>query len=60
MLEHDDHENVPDRECPASGPGEPPCNLPATVRCVRCERWFCDIHAEDEDRHKCIREMNLS
>jgi hypothetical protein len=53
-----DHGETGDRECPASAPGELPCNLPATVHCVRCDQWFCDIHAEDEERHACMREMN--
>lgn len=58
MLDQIDNEEIPNRECPGSAPGELPCNLPATVHCVRCDGWFCDVHAEDEERHECIRLMN--
>jgi len=59
MLGQSEHEveNL-DRSCPGSAPGELPCNQAATVHCVRCDLWFCDVHAEDEERHACIREMN--
>jgi len=59
MLEEAEQEEGPERECPGSLSGELPCNQPATVHCVKCRKWFCDVHAEDEDRHACIREMNL-
>jgi len=58
MLGPTDNQDTPDRACPGSKAGELPCNLPATVHCVRCDGWFCDLHAEDEERHACIREMN--
>jgi len=58
MVERTEDEPIPDRACPGSVPGELPCNLPATVHCVRCDLWFCDVHAEDEERHACMRGMN--
>jgi hypothetical protein len=58
MLGQAEQQEGAERECPGSAPGELPCNLPAMVHCVRCGRWFCDIHAEDEERHPCIREMH--
>jgi hypothetical protein len=58
MLDQVENEEIPDRECPAKAPGERPCNLPATVHCVRCDLWFCDVHAEDENLHACMKEIN--
>jgi hypothetical protein len=60
MLEEVEHEEGSERECPGMLPGELPCNQPATVHCVQCDKWFCDVHAEDEERHNCIRSMNLN
>ena len=41
------------RFCQAVSPNDEPCYRPATVRCTRCGRWFCDSHAEDEEWHSC-------
>jgi hypothetical protein len=35
-------------------PGYAACTYPATVHCTKCERWFCDAHAEDEQWHPCM------
>jgi len=39
--------------CKAVSPNDEPCYHPATVPCTRCGRWFCDIHADDEEWHSC-------
>ena len=39
--------------CQAVSPNDEPCYNPATVRCTRCGRWFCDTHTEDEEWHSC-------
>ena len=31
-----------------------PCDYPATVHCAKCDKWFCDAHAEDEELHPCM------
>ena len=54
MLDTNDQETVSDRACQGISPTDEPCNLPATVHCGQCDRWFCDIHAEDELWHACI------
>ena len=56
MLGPSDNEAVSDRECQGNAPNERACNQPATVHCVRCDLWFCDVHAEDELWHRCMRE----
>lgn len=54
MLDNNDHETASDRACQGVSPTAEPCNLPATVHCVQCDLWFCDIHAEDDQWHACI------
>jgi hypothetical protein len=39
--------------CQAVSANDEPCYIPATVRCGRCGRWFCDVHADDEEWHSC-------
>ena len=39
--------------CQAVSPNDEPCYNPATVRCGRCGRWFCDTHAEEDEWHSC-------
>jgi hypothetical protein len=39
--------------CQAVSANDEPCDNPATVRCTRCSRWFCDTHVEDEEWHSC-------
>jgi hypothetical protein len=41
------------RFCQAVSPNDEPCYNPATARCTKCGRWFCDAHAEDEEWHSC-------
>jgi hypothetical protein len=41
----------PRRFCQAVSPNDAPCYHPATVRCTRCGRWFCNTHAPDEEWH---------
>lgn len=44
----------PQPVCEGVSPLDEPCNLPATVQCERCERWFCAGHAEDDEWHPCV------
>jgi len=43
-----------DRFCAAVSPDAQPCNFPATVHCNKCNKWFCDEHAENEECHACM------
>ena len=43
-----------DRICQGVSPTDEPCNLAATVHCAKCDQWFCDIHAEDDQWHACM------
>jgi len=54
MLGQSDHEEKSDRACQGAAPNQVPCNLAATVHCIQCDLWFCDIHAEDEEWHACM------
>ena len=53
-MDEADHQG-PDRErpCQAVSPSGELCGFPATVRCVKCDKWFCEAHAEDELWHPC-------
>jgi hypothetical protein len=42
------------RLCQGESPNEELCTYPATVHCATCDRWFCDIHAEDAEWHPCV------
>src|ERR1700736_3995045 len=42
-----------ERFCQAVSPNDEPCYHPATVRCTRCGRWFCDTHVDHEEWHSC-------
>ena len=42
------------RLCQGESPNNELCTNPATVHCATCDRWFCDIHAEDEEWHPCM------
>jgi len=55
MLGQSENEERSERECQGAAPNERPCNLAATVHCNQCDLWFCDIHAEDEERHACMK-----
>jgi hypothetical protein len=39
--------------CQAVSPNDEPCYSMATVRCMKCGRWFCDVHSKDEEWHSC-------
>jgi hypothetical protein len=39
--------------CQSVSANDEPCDNPATLRCTRCSRWFCDTHVEDEEWHSC-------
>lgn len=43
-----------DRLCQGVSPADEPCTLAGTVHCVKCGRWFCDAHAEDDQWHPCM------
>lgn len=43
----------PERMCQGVSSDDEPCNYPAKVHCATCNRWFCDVHAEDEEWHAC-------
>jgi|GEM_PF-2589467 hypothetical protein len=58
MLGQSENEESSDRQCQGIAAGQPRCNLGATVHCNRCDLWFCDIHAEDEDWHSCMKASN--
>jgi len=58
MLGKSEHEETSDRLCQGTAANQPPCNLAGTVHCVRCDLWFCDVHAEDEEWHACMKAMN--
>ena len=32
------------------------CTAAATKYCAKCDQWFCDAHAEDDERHVCVLE----
>jgi len=49
-----EYESDVERLCQAISPSDEPCDFPATVRCSKCGRWFCDAHAEDEEWHPCM------
>ena len=44
------------RLCQGEAPNNELCTNQATVHCATCDRWFCDIHAEDEEWHPCMLE----
>jgi len=54
MLGTNDEETGSDRLCQGVSPTRESCNLPATVHCGRCDLWFCDVHAEDDQWHACM------
>ena len=54
MLREPEPTGESDRACQGVSQGDAPCNLPATVHCVRCDLWFCDVHAEDDSWHACM------
>lgn len=56
MLDDLDESAVPDLErlCQGVSRNDEPCNYPATVHCPTCDRWFCDLHAEEEAWHSCL------
>jgi hypothetical protein len=42
--------------CEAVSRLDEPCNVSAAVFCEKCERWFCDAHAQDDHWHACALE----
>ena len=54
MMDPIEQEDVSERICQGVSPVDEPCNLPATVHCVKCDQWFCDSHAEDDQWHACM------
>jgi len=42
--------------CQAVSPLDEPCDAKATHYCEVCERWFCELHARDEEWHTCMLE----
>lgn len=55
LLGQSENEELSERACQGVSEKEGPCNLAGTVHCVRCDLWFCDIHAEDEEWHACMK-----
>jgi len=53
MEEKEAESADPERLCQGVSPDDEPCNYSATVHCATCSRWFCDVHAEDEEWHPC-------
>lgn len=58
MIGHSENEESSDRKCDGVSPSDENCRMPATVHCVNCDLWFCDIHAEDEIWHACMAAEN--
>jgi hypothetical protein len=58
MLREPEPREQSDRACQGDPHGGRPCNLAATVHCVLCDLWFCDVHAEDEVWHACMLTHN--
>jgi hypothetical protein len=58
MLEELDESEGPELErlCQGVSPTDERCDHPATVHCVKCGKWFCDAHAEDQEWHPCMME----
>jgi hypothetical protein len=54
MGEKTDENADLERLCNGVSLGPEACTYPATFRCTMCNRWFCDAHAEDEQRHPCM------
>jgi hypothetical protein len=55
IMGQSENEETSERECQGAAENERPCNLSATVHCNQCDLWFCDIHAEDEQWHACMK-----
>jgi len=53
MEDEEPNSAVPNHFCQAVSANDEPCYIPATVRCTKCGRWFCDSHSEDEEWHSC-------
>ncbi len=53
MEQRAENEDV-ERFCQGISPSAEPCTFPATVHCTTCGKWFCDPHAEDDERHSCM------
>ncbi len=58
MLGQSENEEQSERVCQGSYDGGENCRLPATVHCNQCDLWFCDIHAEDEQCHACMKAVS--
>ncbi len=39
--------------CEAVSLDDEACRHAASVRCVKCGRWICEEHADDEQWHPC-------
>jgi len=55
LLGQSENEELSERACQGVSEKEGPCNQAGTVHCVRCDLWFCDNHAEDEEWHACMK-----
>jgi hypothetical protein len=33
-----------------------PCTAPGAKHCEKCDQWFCEAHAADDERHVCVLE----
>jgi hypothetical protein len=53
MLQQSNHTGARNLEwsCEAISPVAEPCDSAATSHCGICGRWFCAVHAEDENWH---------
>lgn len=57
LQEFDEPEGLDlERLCQGVSPTDEVCDYPATVRCPKCGKWFCDAHAEDDEWHPCMME----
>jgi len=55
MLGQSENEEKSDRACQGAAANQSQCNLAATVHCNQCDLWFCDVHAEDDEWHACMK-----
>jgi hypothetical protein len=55
MLQQQNHSEPREVKwtCQAQSPIDEPCAATATYHCDNCGRWFCAVHADDEQWHHC-------
>ena len=46
--------------CQAESPMDETCDALASYQCGVCGKWFCAIHAENEEWHLCVLEATTN